>query len=908
MSGKGRGAGRGQGRGMRLAEALQKLQASQVGGDDRSSTEEQSPASSTSEASTESSPPAASPPAPVVPVIGRGRGKIKQFILKKPEEESQSSPSGSGESSPTSESSPAASPPDVSALSIGEGAEGPSQPRAGPSQQRDQEPPPIENKVVGTEGRPLDVAVNYVRLNRKKDTGVFEYHVDFDPLIDSRNTRFRILRSRDLEDVIGNVIQFTGINLYLPIRLQDSVTVVSTVMPTDNSPVDVKITFVKEPPSAEMIPFFNTMFRRVMRILRMVQIQRHHYDPTMRVEIPQHKLEVWPGVVCAILEYDGGLMLNCDVSHRVLRTNTAREILQEILLHPEGRQKFHEMAQKRLVGCVVLTRYNNKPYRVDDIAFNQNPESTFTLANGQEISYVDYFKNHWNIDIKDKRQPLLVHRPKAKKGQMESPMICLIPELSYMTGLTDDIRSDTRAMRDIASHTRIKPMVRYQKLQQFIQNVNTNEEARRVLEDWGFEFENNPVRTNARQIRPEVLYFGNNKSFEANAKAEWSNDARNSSLLEAKPIERWVLVFTKRDAIKADEFIRMMQQVARPMGFNLANPKKIEIRDEFPATYVGAIKENSAGAQLVMILTPGSSQREDRYSAIKRLCCSEMPVPSQVVRANTITGPKMRAVCQNIALQITCKLGGQLWAIKIPFQSCMIVGMDVYHDASMKGRSVVGVVASLNSMSTRWFTRVYFQNQNEEIASILKNAMVACLKKFYETNNSLPARIFIFRDGVGDGQLNVVRNFEIPQIEEAISDYVKFFQNVKPTISVVIVQKRINLKMAMRRGNEMDNPGPGSIIDHTVTRRSYYNFYLISQHVTQGTVTPTHYITLYDNNNMTPDRMQRITYKLTYLYYNFPATIRVPAPCLYAHKAANLIGQFVKRLPSDTLCDKLFYL
>jgi len=61
------------------------------------------------------------------------------------------------------------------------------------------------------------------------------------------------------------------------------------------------------------------------------------------------------------------------------------------------------------------------------------------------------------------------------------------------------------------------------------------------------------------------------------------------------------------------------------------------------------------------------SSRDDRYNAIKKLCCVEYPVPSQVVMARTIGDQKkLRAVSQKIALQINCKLGGELWSVKIP--------------------------------------------------------------------------------------------------------------------------------------------------------------------------------------------------------------------------------------------------
>lgn len=59
-----------------------------------------------------------------------------------------------------------------------------------------------------------------------------------------------------------------------------------------------------------------------------------------------------------------------------------------------------------------------------------------------------------------------------------------------------------------------------------------------------------------------------------------------------------------------------------------------------------------------------------------------------------------------------------------------------------------------------------------------------------------------------------------------------------------------------------------------------YDFFLVSQHVRQGTVSPTHYIVLHDNIGLPPERNQALAYKMTHLYYNWPGTVRVPAPCL----------------------------
>ena len=57
-----------------------------------------------------------------------------------------------------------------------------------------------------------------------------------------------------------------------------------------------------------------------------------------------------------------------------------------------------------------------------------------------------------------------------------------------------------------------------------------------------------------------------------------------------------------------------------------------------------------------------------------------------------------------------------------------------------------------------------------------------------------------------------------------------------------------------------------------------------------------------------PLAVPRLTFKLCHLYWNWPGTVRVPAPCKYAHKLAFLSGQVLHHEPSAQLCDKLFFL
>lgn len=49
-----------------------------------------------------------------------------------------------------------------------------------------------------------------------------------------------------------------------------------------------------------------------------------------------------------------------------------------------------------------------------------------------------------------------------------------------------------------------------------------------------------------------------------------------------------------------------------------------------------------------------------------------------------------------------------------------------------------------------------------------ENVSSAALKAYLKYNNSLPSRIIVYRDGVGDGMLQSVVDYEVPQIMQSI--------------------------------------------------------------------------------------------------------------------------------------------
>lgn len=767
-------------------------------------------------------------------------------------------------------------------------------------------------KEASNQGTPCTLSLNYMTFNTKQSSIVEEYHVDFEPNIESIRLRYQILRSQEAQNIIGSVVHWTGTNLYLPIKLPKAETKFTTTHPVTNAEIKVRLVYVKAPPDNELLPFYNSLMHKVMNRLQFVVINRQHYSPVHKIRINELKLEVWPGWITAIQRLDGGIKLSIDASFRVLRLETVRDIMLTV----KGRRptNLKEQLEQELVGTIIMTKYNNKAYRIDGIDVVKRPTHTFmSKRDGTEVSYVDYMRSHWNVEVQDPNQPMIVHRPKPRRGESTSEeVIYLIPELCVTTGLTDEMRANFTIMRSIAQHTKLAPDLREAKLVEFLQQMSTDQRATSVFADWNLSVRPELDVVTGRRLDSETMLFGNNRTFKVPDNADWTRAATSGGVFRTVEIENWVIMFTERDQAVAQEFMQSLREVSRQLSIVFQPPRIIKLPNDAVTTYVNYGKQEvKRSDQMVVLLTPGKGQREDRYSACKRLYSCEMAVPCQFIRCGTIQDPrKLRSVVQKIVIQMLSKVGGQPWAISLPMKSFMIVGVDVYHDSVDRKKSCVGFVASMNATVSSWWSQTFFQSSLEEIGQKLSLSAVTALRKYHEINGFVPTKIIVYRDGVGDGQLDAVLQFEIVQIVNAINFYMRdnHANEPVPLLSYIVVQKRINAKMSLRQQNRIVNPLPGTFLDHTITHPEYNDFYLVSQHVNQGTVSPTKYIVLTEQGNLKLMHHQKLAYKMAHMYYNWCGTIRVPAPCQYAHKLAYLTGQNIRQQVSERLENKLYYL
>ncbi|XP_054852565.1 piwi-like protein 1 isoform X1 [Eublepharis macularius] len=762
----------------------------------------------------------------------------------------------------------------------------------------------VRESKTGVSGTIIKLSTNHFRLSSRPQWALYQYHIDYNPQMEARRLRSALLFQH--ENLIGRTHAFDGAILFLPKKLENKVTeVFSQTRQGEN--VKITITLTNELPSTSptCLQFYNIIFRRLLKIMNLQQIGRNYYNPGDPISIPKHRLMIWPGFATSILQYETSIMLCTDVSHKVLRSETVLDFMYALYEQVE-EQRFREICAKELVGLIVLTRYNNKTYRVDDIDWDSNPQCVFKKADGSEISFVDYYRKQYSQEITDLNQPVLVSQPKRKSGPggvMAGPAI-LIPELCYLTGLTDKMRSDFNVMKDLAVHTRLAPEQRMREVGRLIDYINQDDNVQKELRDWGLSFESNLLSFSARVVQSEKIHQGG-KIFEYSPQsADWSKETRGASLISVKPLDKWLLVYTRRNYDAANTLVQNLFKVTPAMGIQMNKAVMIEVEDRTEA-YLKALKQK-VDSDIQMVVCLLSSNRKDKYDAIKKYLCTDCPTPSQCVLARTLSKPQtVMAIATKIALQMNCKMGGELWSVEIPLKQLMIVGIDCYHDTTSGRRSIAGFVASMNQGMTRWYSRCVVQDRGQELVDGLKVCLQAALRMWYTYNNHMPSRIIVYRDGVGDGQLKTLVNYEVPQFLECLKAIGKDYS---PKLTVIVVKKRVNTRFFAQTGGRLQNPPPGTVIDLEVTRPEWYDFFIVSQAVRTGSVSPTHYNVIFDNSALKPDYMQRLTYKLCHMYYNWPGVIRVPAPCQYAHKLAFLVGQSIHREPNLSLAENLYYL
>ncbi len=136
----------------------------------------------------------------------------------------------------------------------------------------------------------------------------------------------------------------------------------------------------------------------------------------------------------------------------------------------------------------------------------------------------------------------------------------------------------------------------------------------------------------------------------------------------------------------------------------------------------------------------------------------------------------------------------------------------------------------------------------------------------------------------------IVLTKEMDQLKKILAEL--YHGTIKqPKITLIIVNKRVRQRFFQIQKGRYDNPPQGTYVDQGFVEQSEvingcFDFFLVPHSVTQGSVKPTHFYVAENDSTLTKQVLMDFTYALCYNYFNWPNSIKIPAPCMLADKIA----------------------
>eukprot|EP01135_Chromosphaera_perkinsii_P008476 Nk52_evm44s1360 gene=Nk52_evmTU44s1360 len=658
------------------------------------------------------------------------------------------------------------------------------------------------------------------------------------------------------------------------------------------------------------------------------QVGNKFYQPQLKEVLPNLRLEFWPGIDMRIEAHDNdNILMNLDTTFKTVRQENCLDVLYD--KYAKNPDQYRRLYEAEMKDKNVLTKYNNQSYKIIDVVWTESPKSSFEIKkrDGTSIwvTYKKYLLKKYGIDVLDDEQPLLQAQKKGDRKSVKGAdeIVMLVPKTVILTGLSEDIKSDFRVMRNVKEILVLDGRQRQDLMRKLVSNMVSLPELRKEWNRLRVDIELEPFRMDCKVNKVQELVFGNQRGggtmgLPLNAeKLDWTGDIKNFACLDPMEIRdsEFLVLHSHRTRDEADMFMNDFMQVAPNLGMRVGQPIMQEMRADSARDIEECLSSNwHNGIKLVVCILSRNDPRT--YEAVKKFCSVKEGIVSQCLTAPKMNDQKKRKnIVTKIAVQINAKLGGACWRLQKNPYSGMVVGISTHADPFRRGR-VVAIVSSLDKAMTQYHSSTSFQESRGEFTVGIKDSICKAVeswaKESADKEMPYPKNIIIYRDGESDADLSLILDSEIPCLKDALRNINPEFPDYDPRICYIIVRSKTSTRIF---SETRDRVMPGTCVMSGVTKKSCADFYLVPQSARQGVANPVYYNVIHHHpgtlkgiQNLEIDQIQQLTFKLNHLYANWTGTVSVPAPVQYAKKLAQQTGDSLEADAHPNLCERLHFL
>ena len=595
----------------------------------------------------------------------------------------------------------------------------------------------------------------------------------------------------------------------------------------------------------------------------------------------------YPGFRTSFVETDKGMFLNVVLTHKFIRNKTLLDYMKNF--GDLKKKSIQEDINTELKGRSFKVDYAKRNYIIDEIDFDLNPVNKKLNYEDKTINHIEYYKKAYNIDIKNKDQPLIIVRKKDSKS------IYFVPELCYLVGIDESDTTNKKFMKKVSECTKMDPTQKVLETNEFIQllqdkteDKKTHMSSKKKSDHYGIKITPLKDLFPAYYMKQPQLLDGTGQVF----------DKYNKEIKLDKNIinkVKWVLFYEDNYDENEKYLLKDFKDASGKYGIKLENPLKVKIPygaevDEWireANKYFGEEKREYDFALFLL------GENIYIYPQLKMHSLCHNGYISQVVKVDTLYNDKIKNICSNILIQINAKLGGSLYKIQIDKalagKKLMVIGVDSskHKDKNNYGTGIA-MVATINDCLSNFYSEskiVKINDMKDQFHLCISNFIENALKVYEKNNNGKkPDWIIIYRQGVSKEQKEKLKP-EIREIDETCSNqnipYYYIFVNTKSTFKFFEKDKN----------GKYSNPQSGLLVLDGVINHNNFEFYIQPQYVNQGSATPTCFHVAYGNLNF-PELIPKFTYDLCHLYSNWQGSVRIPHVMKCAEKLSKMTAKY----------------
>ncbi|XP_076247195.1 argonaute 2 [Calliopsis andreniformis] len=629
-------------------------------------------------------------------------------------------------------------------------------------------------------------------------------------------------------------------------------------------------------------------------------------------------LELWVGVFqSAVIGWRP--YLNIDVAHKGFpKEQSVIDLMKELCVNPKSREqrlqhlrpddidRNADKITKFLKGLKVQYEIPGQPntkrtYRVNGLAENAR-QSTFQTENGK-CTVEDYFAQVKRCRLQFPEFPCLWVGSINSSRKIHLPVeLCTI-----IAGQVIQRKMDENQTAEMIRHAATDTHRRKEKILDGFAKMNLNEQPT-LMNEFHLSVQGEFEKVPARVLQAPRLKYDKR---EVNVvKGVW----RAEKFLKSchLPENTWTILNLDKFTQDRDlyDLQNKLQSGGKYVNMNIEKPLTPFTHTNVQRNLTNITEyfkeKKKQNIQLVVVIIPNL---DTVYSTVKQI--SELQITGGIVTQclKSRTLKKLSdATITNILLKINSKLNGINHTFSASVRPpcfevpCMLVGADVTHPSpdAMNMPSIAAVAASHDLKAFQYNIELRLQSPREEMIQDLEEIMRKQLLFFYEKTGQKPLKIIFYRDGVSEGQLPQVMHFELNAIKNAIAKLEKSkTRNIR--ITFLVVQKRHHVRLFPTDSRNSDdrnfNVQAGTIVDTEITHPMHIDFYLVSHASIQGTARPTKYRCICNENELSEDEIEQLTYYLCHMFARCTRSVSYPAPTYYAHLAAFRARAWIQNVP-----------